>query len=141
MKTKNIKFFKYSLILFIILLISGCKENPLTEISVFSGRWKIVMSDNSSIAVREANILINDFGDFSNKILIYPLNDTSLIIRGSLNIYGDIVARFYDRSGGNPSGMITGNILEVTGLTFGSGYWNDTLRTPNAAGKWVARRN
>jgi len=140
MKIKNIQFIKYPIIILVILLISGCSENPLSEVSVFSGSWKIIMSDSASVSVREARILINDFGDFSDKVLIYPLNDTALTIKGSVNLYGDIVAVFCDKNGGNPSGSVTGNISEVAGITYGYGNWNDTTRTPDASGKWTARR-
>jgi len=123
----------------IFFLSSGCHENPLDQISVFSGSWKIIMSDANSNPVREADIVIYDFGSFCNKILIYPLAD-SIYISGKINKYGDLVAQFGTDCNTNLSGSVTGNISQVLGLTYGSGNWSDTQRTAGAYGTWVARR-
>ena len=139
MKIKNLIFIKVSIILFIFSLTTGCNENPLDQITVFSGSWKIIMSDATSHAVREADILIYDYGSFCNRVLIYPLND-SLYISGNINKYGDLVARFGSGCNINLSGSLTGNISQVLGITYGSGNWNDTARNAGASGTWVARR-
>jgi len=146
----NIKIFKMkftnfkSVIIFSALLVlivyTGCKENPLTEVSIYNGPWKIDMSYNNSSTYREASILIKDDGSFCNKIFIYPGN-AYLFIQGNININGDFTAQFSDSCGINLTGSVSGNFSESVGITIGNGGWNDTLRSSSAIGTWIARRN
>jgi len=140
MKLLQIKPIIVSFILLVLIIYAGCKENPLNEVSVFSGPWKIDMSYNNSATYREASILIKDDGTFCNKVFIYPGN-TYLFIQGSINVNGDFTAQFGDSCGVNLSGSASGSFSETAGITLGTGDWNDTIRSPLAKGTWIARRN
>ncbi len=140
MKFIKIKSIISLLILFVLIIYTGCKENPLTEVSIYNGPWKIDMSYNNSSIYREASILIKDDGTFCNKIFIYP-GIAYLFIQGNININGDFTAQFGDSCGVNLTGSVSGSFSESAGITIGTGEWNDTLRSSSAKGTWIVRRN
>ena len=140
MKFIKIKSVIVSFVLLVLIVYTGCRENPLNEVSIFSGPWKIDMSYNNSSTYREASILIKDDGTFCNKIFIYPGN-AYLFIQGNINVNGDFTAQFSDSCGINLTGSVLGNFSESAGITIGNGGWNDTTRSSYAKGTWIARRN